>query len=444
MTDPTDPMPHPLAYENPSAGGTDAPGRLREVALLFARLGFTAFGGPAVHTAMMEDEVVRRRGWLDRTHFLDLVGTLNFIPGPNSTELAIHLGLIRAGLRGLVVAGACFITPAVLIILPMAWAYVRYGRVYQVQGVMRGVGGAVVAIIAVAGWRFGRTAVRDRFTAAVAVGTLAGEWALRRFWPAAQPELVLLAAAGVLGVAWYGRPAWARVRDAARSVKSLPLLLFVPLARAGRWAIWAPLAVAVPGSGSPWYEVGRLGLFFLRIGATLFGSGYVLVSYLQSGLVDRPGGAWLTQQQLLDAIAVGQVTPGPLLTTATFVGYVRGYDVFGGSVAGGVLGGVVATVAIFFPSFVLVAGFGRLLPRLRANPHARAALDAINAAVAAMVLSVAARLAWGLQSHGRPDWLRVGLAVACLVALLRWNINSTWLIVGAALVGWAGQAAGIG
>jgi chromate transporter len=202
-----------------------------------------------------------------------------------------------------------------------------------------------------------------------------------------------------------------------------------------------PLAAAAPAS--PWYEIGRLGLFFLKIGATLFGSGYVLVSYLQSGLVDRPG-PWLTQQQLLDAIAVGQVTPGPLLTTATFVGYVRGFGVFGGSVAGGVLGGVVATVAIFFPSFVLVAAFGRVLPRIRANRHARAALDSINAAVAAMVLSVAARLAWGLQSHGHPDRLRVALAVASLAALLRWNVNSTWLILTAAVVGWAGQAAGVG
>src|SRR3954464_1779245 len=147
-------------------------GRLREVALLFTRLGFPAFGGPAAHTAMMEDEVVRRRGWIDRQHFLDLVGTLNFIPGPNSTELAIHLGLIRAGLRGLVVAGVCFITPAVLIILPLAWAYVRFGQVYSVRGAMRGLAGAVVAIIAVAGWRFARTALCDRFTAILAAATV--------------------------------------------------------------------------------------------------------------------------------------------------------------------------------------------------------------------------------------------------------------------------------
>src|SRR4051794_24572716 len=183
--------------------------RLREVALLFTRLGFTAFGGPAAHTAMMEDEVVRRRGWIDRQHFLDLVGTLNFIPGPNSTELAIHLGLIRAGLRGLVVAGVCFITPAVLIILPLAWAYVRFGQVYSVRGAMRGLAGAVVAIIAVAGWRFARTAVRDGFTAILAAATVVAEWGMTRWlrpeW-GLQPELILLALATIAGLLWYAPP----------------------------------------------------------------------------------------------------------------------------------------------------------------------------------------------------------------------------------------------
>src|SRR5215213_516983 len=169
-----------MAQDQPTSTPPPPAGRLREVALLFTRLGFTAFGGPAAHTALMEEEVVRRRGWIDRQHFLDLVSALNFIPGPNSTELAIHLGLIRAGWRGLIVAGACFITPAVLIILPLAWAYVRLGHKPQAGGMLRGVSAAVVAIILVAGWRFARTGIRDAFAVAVALLTVAAEYLLRR------------------------------------------------------------------------------------------------------------------------------------------------------------------------------------------------------------------------------------------------------------------------
>lgn len=396
-----------------------------EVARLFARLGFTAFGGPAAHVGMIEAEVVGRRGWIDRRHFLDLVGLVNFIPGPNSTELAIHLGLLRAGWRGLVAAGVCFITPAVLIILPLAGAYVRFGRradFPQLQAALGGIGAAVVAVIAAAGWRLATTALRDRFSVALAAATVAGEYALARWVPAAwgvQPELVLLAAAALAGVLWYAPPR-------ADSLAPLP-------------ALGLPLVPAVAGAaaGPPWDELLRMAGFFLKIGATLFGSGYVLVSYLQSGLVDAPGG-WLTKQQLLDAVAVGQVTPGPLLTTATFLGYIRGHQLFG-TIAGGVLGGVVATAAIFLPAFVLVALFGRVLPKIRGNPHARAALAGINAAVVAMVFTVAARFAWDL----RGDPLRVGIAAACLVALVRWNVNATWLLAGAAVAGWAGYGLGI-
>jgi chromate transporter len=243
---------------------------LREVAFLFTRLGFTAFGGPAAHVAMMEDEVVRRRGWIDRRHFLDLVGTLNFIPGPNSTELAIHLGLIRAGLRGLVTAGVCFITPAVLIILPLAWAYVRFGQVYPVRGAMRGIAGAVVAIVAVAGWRFARTAVTDGFTGALAVGAPVGEyflnrWVGRPYW--LQPELAVLALGGLAGVIRL-----TGIR--AGATRTLPLI-----------GLGLPGALLAAADVSPWREMARLAGFFLKVGATLFGSGYVLVSYPR-----RPGG----------------------------------------------------------------------------------------------------------------------------------------------------------
>jgi chromate transporter len=387
---------------------------LREVAFLFTRLGFTAFGGPAAHVAMMEDEVVRRRGWIDRRHFLDLVGTLNFIPGPNSTELAIHLGLIRAGLRGLVTAGVCFITPAVLIILPLAWAYVRFGQVYPVRGAMRGIAGAVVAIVAVAGWRFARTAVTDGFTGALAVGAPVGEyflnrWVGRPYW--LQPELAVLALGGLAGVIRL-----TGVR--AGATRSLSLI-----------GLGLPGALLAAADVSPWREMARLAGFFLKVGATLFGSGYVLVSYLRGGLVDAPG-AWLTNQQLLDAVAIGQVTPGPLLTTAAFIGYVRGHQLFG-TTPGGIAGGVIATAAIFFPSFVLIALFGRVLPRVRENRYARAALNGVNAAVVGLIWAVALRFAWDL----RRDLLPVATCCGSLIVLLRWRANASWLIVASAVVG---------
>ena len=398
------------------AGGTERGRRLREVALLFTRLGFTAFGGPAAHVALMEDEVVRRRGWLDRQHFLDLVSALNFIPGPNSTELAIHLGFIRAGFAGLLVAGACFITPAVLIILPIAWAYVRFGTVPRVQHVMLSITAAVIAILLVAFWRLARSAVKDRFTLAVAVFAVAGAVALRDAaqW---QPELVILAVAALAGAIWYGKP----------RATPLPLLAAMPLAGADP----APMA--------------RVFLALLKIGATLYGSGYVLVSYLRSTMVEQHG--WLTERELLDAVSVGQVTPGPLLTTATFVGYLLGHRTFGTD-AGGVLGGLVATAGIFLPSFVFVAAFARVLPRIRANRFARGALDAMNAAVAALILVVTAELAVATLGGGGAypgrlavDPVRTAVTVLSLVALLRFNLNATWVVAAAAVVGLVTPAA---
>lgn len=389
--------------------------RLCEVALLFLRLGFTAFGGPAAHVAMMEDEVVTRRRWVDRQHFLDLVAAINFVPGPNSTELAIHLGLIRAGRAGLFVAGFCFIVPAVLIILPLAWAYCAYGTGPQalprVGGMMSAIGAAVLAIIVAALWRFAHTGIRDGFTAIVAV-VVAGIGFLPARYAAYQPELVSLALAAVAGAIWYGRP----------RVPSGPGVL-------------PALAVA------PWVDadLGRMALFFLKVGATLFGSGYVLVSYLKSGLVDQYH--WLTELQLLDAIAVGQVTPGPLLTTATFVGYVLGAQKFGGGVAGGVVGGVLATVAIFLPAFVIVAILGPLLPRLRRSPWARGALDGMNAAVVALIAVVAVWLARDtLLAGGRLDWVAAVVFVTSLAVLLATKVNATWVILASGLASLAAKS----
>ena len=392
----------------PDEEGSSRAARLREVALVFTRLGFTAFGGPAAHIALMEDEIVRRRGWVTPQRFLDLVALVNFIPGPNSTELAIHLGLLRAGFAGLVVAGVCFIFPAVLIILPLAYVYVRFGRLPQVVHAMSAVNAALVAVLAVACWRFGRSAIKDRFAAGVALAAAAAAWGARwRHVP--QAELIILAAAAAAG---------AIRRGGARAGRSNGAAL----------AALAPLAAGVASTQQAGITLTALSLFFLKVGATLFGSGYVLVSYLDAGLVEQRG--WLTKPQLLDAVAVGQVTPGPLLTTATFVGYVLGYRAYG-SYGAAVAGAVLATAAIFLPAFVFIAALGKVLPRLGASPAARGALDAASAAVVALIVVVTLNLAAGaLRSPGS-----VVIAGGAAIALLVWDVNATWVMLAAAVIG---------
>jgi chromate transporter len=384
-------------------------GRVAEVARLFLRLGFTAFGGPPAHVALMEDEVVSRRRWVDRQHFLDLLSAVNFIPGPNSTELAIHLGHIRAGYRGLLAAGVCFITPAALIILPIAWAYVTYGTLPQVRHVMAGINAAIIAVIVAALWRFARSAVTDAFTACVAAGAIVAAVVSTRYF-GSEPDLAILAAAAVAGAL-------------RRHVFTSPAPLLLPIGLTTP----ATAAAATPATLSG--NLLHLFLFFLKVGGTLFGSGYVLVSYLQTGLVDRLG--WLDKQQLLDAIAVGQVTPGPLLTTATFIGYVLGHAFSGGSTAWAVVGAIVATVGIFLPSFVLVGIIGPFLLRIRTHPAARGALDAMNAAAVALIAVVAVRL--GQQAL--TGWVAVAIAAVTFVGMFHFRLNATWFVGLGALSG---------
>jgi chromate transporter len=386
-------------------------GRLIELAKLFTKLGFTAFGGPAVHAGMMEDEVVHRRQWIDRQHFLDLLSAVNFIPGPNSTELAIQIGLIRAGFPGLVVAGVCFITPAVLIILPLAWLYTTYGQMPAVTGVLRGIGAVVIAVIAVAMLRLMKAALTSPRYVAVAVIVAVAGWALRDAH-AFPVELLLLLFGAVAGAIAIRRP---------RQSTTLPLVA-VPLGYVTNCYPLPPVPVAT--------GLLAMTLAFLRIGATLFGSGYLLVPYLQSGLVDRLH--LLTQQQMQDSIAIGQVTPGPLLTTATFAGYVIGHTNLEGGHAVGIFAGILATVAIFAPSFLFVALLGRLMPKLRAMSGARGALDGMNAAVVAMILLVLIKLA---MVNLRDAW-SIGLAAVGTLLMVAWNVNATWLIAGAGVVGW--------
>jgi chromate transporter len=388
-----------------AAEPSQTPTTLRELASLFARLGFTAFGGPAAHVALIEDEVVTRRNWLDRQHFLDLIAAVNFIPGPNSTELAMHIGQLRAGIRGLIVAGVCFICPAMLIILPIAWAYAKWGSLPQVQPALRGIGAAIVAIVAFATFRLAHTAMKDPFTMIVTVAvTIADAFAVTYHW--LQPELVALALSAVAGATWYALPR----RGAGRRL----------------------FALAIPVTF--WPDLLRLALVLLKIGATLFGSGYVLISYLRTDMVDHRG--WLTQQQLLDAIAVGQFTPGPLLTTSTFIGYLLGDTKFGGGVPGGIIGGISATTAIFLPSFILVGIFGPILQKIRRTPWARGALDGMNAAVVGLMLVVAVQLGIGAVRDPVTRTFDVaGLTIMafCFAALWR-KISATWLIIAAALV----------
>ncbi len=363
-----------------------------ELALLFLRLGATAFGGPAAHIAMMEVEVVQKRAWLTREQFLDLYGATNLIPGPNSTEMAIHIGYLRAGWAGLIVAGACFILPATLIVSAIAWAYKSYGWLPAAARVLFGMRPVIIAIVAHALYKLARTAVKDLFLGVVAV--LATALALT-----GANELVLLGGIA-LAVAF------------ARSVKRAPISL---------WLAPAPL-VAASTAAAP-FGLLPLFLFFLKIGSILFGSGYVLIAFLRSDLVER--WHWLTESQLLDAVTVGQVTPGPVFTTATFVGWLLA----------GPTGASLATLGIFLPAFVFVAISGPLVPRLRRSPTAGAFLDGLN--VASLALMAAVTLELGRSAiFAQPGVLPPAIALVSLLALvLLPRLNSIWLVLAGALLG---------
>lgn len=366
---------------------------LPEMARVFLKLGCTAFGGPAGHIGLMEDELVRRRGWLTRETFLDRLGAVNLLPGPNSTEMALYIGLLRAGWAGLLVAGACFILPAAAMVAALAWAYVRYGMVPQVAGVLYGTKPVIIAIVVQALWNLGRTAVKTRFLAAIGiVAIVAGALGFN-------PVLLLF----VSGLA----PAGALALRGATERKP------------PRAAVLGLLSGAATAASAKAVGLGTLFLYFCKVGAVLFGSGYLLLAFLRSDLVVR--WHWLTESQLLDAIAVSQVTPGPLSTAATFIGYILA----------GPAGAVLATIGIFLPGFVLVAASGRLLPRLRGSRIAGAFLDGVNVGALALMVVVS----WQLGRAAVVDWTTVGLAAASAVLLMRYRVNSLWLIFGGAAVG---------
>ena len=364
-------------------------GSIRELAAFFLRLGTTAFGGPAAHIAIMEDELVRRRRWLSREKFLDLLGASNLIPGPSSSELAIHIGYLRAGWVGLLVAGICFILPAAIIVAVLAWIYLRFGSLPATSAILYGVKPVVIAVILQALWGLGRTALKTTFLGLVA--TLSVVLAFLGLHP-----LLLLLLAG-------GAACLTNLRTSRLWVASLPLF---------------PVTATLGGTTIS-FSLLSLFLVFLKVGAVVLGSGYVLLAFLRADLVVHHG--WLTDSQLIDAVAVGQLTPGPVFTTATFVGYLLG----------GVRGALVATVGIFLPAFLLVAASGPLVPRIRRSKVAGTFLDGVNVGSLALVAAVT----WQLGRASLVDTGTILLTVASLIALLRFRVNSAWLVLVGAAIG---------
>src|SRR6516225_8966850 len=362
---------------------------LQQIAKEFLRLGFVAYGGPAAHIAMMEERFVRRLAWISRDRFLDLLATVSLLPGPSSTELAIYLGEVRGGLGGLVVAGSCFILPAAVLVVALAWAYGTYGTVPQVAGLLFGIKPVVVALIAQAVWNLAKTALKNAALAALAVSVVI--LAILGI-----PVLALLIGAGVFWILIYeGRRL---AKPAARSAGVFGFLSAGPATAVG----------IVP-----------LCLYFLKIGAVLFGSGYVLLAVLRADLVVRLH--WLTDAQLLDAIAVSQATPGPFFTVATFIGYLLA----------GWKGAGLATLGMFLPAFGYVAATASFLPKLRKSPVAGAFLDGVNASAVALM----AHVGWQFARAALVNIPAIVLAIVSALLVFRYKVNSVWLVLAGAILG---------
>jgi chromate transporter len=370
--------------------------RLAEIAILFLKLGITAFGGPAAHIAMMHDEVVKRRKWLDDQQFLDMLGATNLIPGPNSTEMAIHVGFLRAGWLGLVVGGVCFILPAMLIVMVLAWVYVQFGSTPQAEWLLYGVKPVVIAIIVQALWNLGQKAVKSSLIAVVGLAVLV-------LYFFGINEIALLFAGGLLVV----------IGANIQRLRKRAMGAFLVQPFAGLNMLASSALVSIP------FGLPLLFLTFLKIGAVLYGSGYVLLAFLRADFVVRLG--WLTDQQLIDAVAIGQVTPGPVFTTATFIGFILG----------GMPGALLATLGIFLPSFIFVAISNPLIPRIRNSAWVSGLLDGVNVAS----LGLMAAVTWQLGRASLTDFLTVLIALISLGLLIRFKVNPTWLIVGGAIIG---------
>ncbi len=373
---------------------------LGEVARLFLKLGFIAFGGPAAHVAMMRAEVVERRKWVTEQQFLDLLGAANIIPGPSSTELAIFLGYVRVGWPGLVLAGALFILPAMLMVLALAWAYVEYGSTPAATWLLYGIKPVIIAVIAQALWQLTRTAVKDSILGAVGLGVFV-------LYLSGFNAIALLFGGGLLVMLLENRGyLWPKARRPA----AFAPLLSLPAS-----------ALAKTAAGGAYFNLGTLFLTFLKIGAVVYGSGYVLLAFLRSDFVERL--RWLTDQQLIDAVAVGQFTPGPVFTTATFIGYL----------VGGVPAGILSTVAIFLPGFIFAAAIYPIVPRLRRSAWASKLLDGVNVSAVGLMAGVT----WVLARAALIDGFTAIIALISAVLVFRLKINSAWLVIGGGILGFA-------
>jgi chromate transporter len=373
---------------------SDEPPSLAELALVFLKLGTTAFGGPAAHIAMMQDEFVRKRHWITEAEFLDRLAAASLIPGPSSTEVAIFIGQAKRGWGGLVIGGCCFIIPAALLVTLIAAVYVRFGSLPQVAGILYGIKPAVIAIILQALWSLAGTAIKSKLLAVI--GALAVVLSGLGVAP-----LIVLAIAGIAsgGAAWFKRQG------------NISIGVVPAFGRLG--LVLGTATVAVPVS------LIRLFLSFLKIGAIVFGSGYVLLAFLRTEFIDRLH--WLTEKQLIDAVAVGQFTPGPVFTTATFIGYL----------VAGAPGALLATIAIFLPGFALVALSGRLLPKLRRSVWTASILDGVVVGSLALMAVVA----WQLGRTAIVDWLTLLILIASAIVVLGLRVNSAWVIAGAGMIG---------
>ncbi|MCR6640040.1 MAG: chromate efflux transporter [Sporocytophaga sp.] len=366
--------------------------RIKEVCYVFLKLGIIGFGGPAAHIAMMEEEIVNKRKWISREHFLDLIGATNLIPGPNSTEMSMHCGHERAGLPGLFLGGICFIFPAALIMGILAWLYASYGSIPEVKPFLYGIKPAIIAVIINAIFKLGRTALKSwqlgLIGAGVVIASLAGI-----------NEIYALLCAGLLAIIWFSGKDWLKPHNL--SSFSPFIISLIPFAKN--------------------ITLGELFWIFIKIGATLFGSGYVLVAYLQAEFVDKTG--WLTQGQLLDAVALGQFTPGPLFTTATFIGYQMD----------SLPGAVIATIGIFLPSFCFVLVLNPFVPKLRKSRIMSFFLDGVNIGAIGVMLAVTFQLCRSVLIDLN-SWF---IAIASLITVFGFQkLNTTWIIAGGAIAGY--------
>jgi chromate transporter len=352
-----------------------------DVFAVFLRIGATAFGGPAVHVAIMRQEIVERRRWIDEQHFIDLLGATNLIPGPNSSEMTMHVGYVRAGWRGLIAGGSAFLLPAMLITLALAWAYTRYGTTPAAGWLLHGIKPVIIPLIVVALWKMTRQAVKDRVTALVGVATV-----ILYFL---QVNFVILLIGGGVSVLLARTPHLRRKVAGFMPVLAPPVLLAAD------------------------YNLLRLFLAFLKIGVLLYGSGYVLFAFLHADLVEGYG--WLTEQQLIDAIAAGQITPGPLSSSATFIGYLLG----------GVPGALVATLGLYLPAFILVGLSNPLIPRIRRSSWAGHLLDGVNVAALGLMAAVTLELAHAAYT----DAFTILIGIIAATLLLRYNLNSMMLVL---------------